>query len=136
MIKVDKETAEEYQENIEKIKWQLWHGNTIKAMSYMDELGDADDIENDYAHLDSFVKHLKDFVTYITNNEHYITNTNNSRYNGTNAHKPKEQLYSSGKFIKALHLFQGIKGIDGADIIGCNGMHLFQIGFQFMGEVF
>ena len=41
-------------------------------MSYLDELDDVYEIENDYAHLDSFIKHVKDFVTYITNNElHY-----------------------------------------------------------------
>ena len=48
----------------------------------MDELGDVDDIENDYAHLDSFKKHLKDFITYITNNEHYITNYGERQRNG------------------------------------------------------
>ena len=51
-------------------------------MSYLDELDDVYEIENDYAHLDSFIKHVKDFVTYITNNEHYITNYGERQRNG------------------------------------------------------
>lgn len=82
MIKVDKETAEEYKEKIEKIKWHLWHGNVIKALSYLEELDDVHFIENEYDHLDSFVKHVEDFVTYITNNKHYITNYGERQRNG------------------------------------------------------
>lgn len=82
MVKVDKETAEGYKGKIEKIKWHLWHGNVIKALSYLDELDDVHDIENDYAHLDSFIKHVEDFISYITNNAHYITNYGERQRNG------------------------------------------------------
>lgn len=62
-------------------KWHLWHGNVIKALSYLDEL-DVHDIENDYAHLDSFIKQVEDFIVYITNNAHYITNYGERQRNG------------------------------------------------------
>lgn len=74
MVKVDKQTAETYQSYLQKTKWYLWHGNTIKTMVYLDFFNDASLIDNTYEHLAGFKKKVIDFVKYIKNNKNYLTN--------------------------------------------------------------
>lgn len=82
LLKVDEESAKQYQEYLEKIKWYLWHGNVPKALFYLDYLADAYSLENNYQHLDGFKKHAAEFVTYIRNNQGYITNYGERFRNG------------------------------------------------------
>lgn len=75
MVKVDEENAKEFQDYLTKIKWYLWHGNTYKALTYLDYFDDdVYAIENEYEHLGGFKKHASEFVTYIQNNQSYLTN--------------------------------------------------------------
>lgn len=74
MIKVDKKTAEQYQQYLEKTKWYLWHGNLPKALYYLEYFEDTESIKNKYEYLAAFKKCAGEFAVYIQNNRHYITN--------------------------------------------------------------
>ena len=83
MVKTDEENGEQFQEYLEKIKWYLWHGNTYKALTYLERFDDEVHLtENGYEHLGGFKKHVADFAAYIRNNEPLIINYGERCRNG------------------------------------------------------
>ena len=62
-------------EEMERVKWFLWHGNAYQALSIIDWLREPlelwQDQKNDYGKL---FKMMNEFYTYITNNRSFIPN--------------------------------------------------------------
>lgn len=68
------ERGEHMAEQLERIKWCLWHGNVWKALQKLDWLEMiADELDIDYSNLDKMRKTLREFTGYIKNNQTYIT---------------------------------------------------------------
>lgn len=83
MVKVDKLLAGQLQDELQKIKWYLWHGNIYQALNWIDSFEDTTYCtENGYANLKGFKKHAEEFCVYIRNNEHLITNYGERYRNG------------------------------------------------------
>jgi hypothetical protein len=83
IVKVDKQLAEDLQDQLKKIKWYLWHGNIYQALEGIDVFeDDAALMENEYSNLKGFKKHAGEFCVYIRNNECHITNYGERYRNG------------------------------------------------------
>jgi hypothetical protein len=71
----DKENGARLSENLERIKWKLWHGNTIGAQDLIDDLeADISSLEIDYENLRKFAKLAREFQIYIASNVSSLIN--------------------------------------------------------------
>ena len=62
-------------DQIERLKWSLWHGQVDKALGKIDDLASAIvPFNGTYARFNSLVKALSTLHTYIGNNQHLIPN--------------------------------------------------------------
>ncbi len=61
---------------IEKVKWNLWHGNLFKSLKYFESISDEIEIssENKTDNELKFEKYFNEFETYVTNNRKLIVN--------------------------------------------------------------
>jgi hypothetical protein len=63
------------QDQIERLKWSLWHGQVDKALGKMDDLESSiEPFRETYARFPKLVKALSALRTYIVNNRHLIPN--------------------------------------------------------------
>ena len=71
----DAEQSKEMEETLESVKWNLWHGNTFRALQKIEYLEmDADCLEMDYPLLSKMAKAIREFRVYIDNNQRFIPN--------------------------------------------------------------
>jgi hypothetical protein len=67
--------GEEIGNQIERLKWSLWHGQVDKALSKIDDLETSiEPFSETYARFPKLVKALSALRTYIVNNRHVIPN--------------------------------------------------------------
>jgi hypothetical protein len=67
--------GEERRENIERLKWALWHGNLYKARYKIDDIASLIyNFEAIYPKFKQLLKAVEEFRTYIVNNTHLIPN--------------------------------------------------------------
>jgi hypothetical protein len=62
------------QEEIEHLKWNLWHGKVGRALEVIDELAYALDVEDGSIAHRKLLKAVRSFETYVTNNRTFIPN--------------------------------------------------------------
>ncbi len=62
-------------DQIERLKWSLWHGQVDKALSKIDDLESSiQPFSETYDRYAGLVKALSELLTYVTNNRHLIPN--------------------------------------------------------------
>ncbi|CAN5283366.1 hypothetical protein BH10PSE19_BH10PSE19_05540 [soil metagenome] len=61
-------------EELERIKWYLWHGNVFRALKVLESLGFSIDPENKDSKEYKLNQLLEEFYTYIGNNQTLIPN--------------------------------------------------------------
>jgi len=67
--------GEAIRDQIERLKWSLWHGQVDKALGKIDDLESAiEPFSATYARFLPLVKALSELRTYIMNNQHLIPN--------------------------------------------------------------
>ena len=67
--------GEAIRDQIERLKWSLWHGQVDKALGKIDDLESAiEPFSETYARYAGLVKALSELRTYIVNNRHLIPN--------------------------------------------------------------
>ena len=65
----DEEAGARLKKELERIKWKLWHGNTIDAQDVIEDFeGDLFDLELDYPNLRKFITAAREFGVYIASN--------------------------------------------------------------------
>ena len=75
--------GEAIREQIERLKWSLWHGQVDKALGKIDNLeGAIESFEGTYVRYAGLVKVLSELRTYIVNNRHLIPNYGERYRNG------------------------------------------------------
>ena len=71
----EKDTATELLEDLERLKWLLWHGNGFRAREVLDGLFmDVDAVEADYPHLRRLKTAVGEMVAYIRKNSRSLIN--------------------------------------------------------------
>ena len=62
-------------DDLERVKWHLWHGNVYQALSLLDLIADNLEIcELEDEVVRKLYKRVQEFITYIDNNGHFIPN--------------------------------------------------------------
>ena len=75
--------GQEICDQIERLKWSLWHGQVDKALSKLNDLESAIEPFNaTYARFPQLVKALSALRTYIVNNRHFMPNYGARYHNG------------------------------------------------------
>src|ERR1700737_3287266 len=64
----------EIEKELERLKWNLWHGNIHKALQIVEDLEHALDLEENSQEQRKLLKALREFGTYITANPTFIPN--------------------------------------------------------------
>jgi hypothetical protein len=83
LVQCEAVLGEEIREQIEHLKWSLWHGQVDKAMGKVDDLASAIAPFNEtYARFTHLRKALSELRTYIVNNRHLIPNYGQRYRNG------------------------------------------------------
>lgn len=68
---------------LESIKWKLWHGKSLDALTKILKLSDlAATHAKNYSKYVGLIKHISKFFNYISNNVHIITNYGKRREEG------------------------------------------------------
>jgi len=76
-------TREKLEQNLERIKWHLWHGNTFRASQIGEDLEeDLEVLEEKSAPSLKMLQAVREFNGYITANESYIVNYGDRYRNG------------------------------------------------------
>src|SRR6266478_383121 len=75
--------GEEIRDQIERLKWSLWHGQVDKALGKIDDLATSiEPFEKTYARFPRLVKALSELRTYIVNNRRLMPNDGERYQNG------------------------------------------------------
>src|SRR5256885_10232587 len=83
LVQCETELGEAICDQIERLKWSLWHGQVDKALGKIDELETSIEPFNEtYARFPRLVKALSELRTYIVNNRHVIPNYSERYHNG------------------------------------------------------
>ena len=64
----------EIEKELERLKWNLWHGNVHKALQIVKDLEFALDLEENSQEQRKLLKAVREFGTYITANRTFIPN--------------------------------------------------------------
>jgi hypothetical protein len=76
-------TLEEWERQLERIKWYLWHGNVFRALQAGETLEeDLEMLEEKNALSKKMLQAVREFNGYITANENYIVNYGDRYRNG------------------------------------------------------
>jgi DNA-binding ferritin-like protein (Dps family) len=76
-------TPEEWERQLERIKWYLWHGNVFRALQAGETLEeDLEMLEEKNASSKKMLQAVREFNGYITANENYIVNYGDRYRNG------------------------------------------------------
>jgi len=83
LVQCEAALGEQICDQIERLKWSLWHGQVDKALGKMDDLESAiEPFSQTYARFSKLVKALSELRTYIVNNRHLIPNYGERYRNG------------------------------------------------------
>jgi len=75
LVQCEAVLGEAIQDQIERLKWSLWHGQVDKALGKIDDLESSiEPFSETYARFPKLVKALSALRTYIVNNRHLIPN--------------------------------------------------------------
>jgi hypothetical protein len=75
--------GQEICDQIERLKWSLWHGQVDKALSKLNDLESAIEPFNEtYARFPQLIKALSTLRTYIVHNRHFMPNDGERYHNG------------------------------------------------------
>jgi len=76
-------TLEEWEQQLERIKWYLWHGNVFRALDLGETLQeDLEMLEEKNASPKKMLQAVREFNGYITANENSIVNYGDRYWNG------------------------------------------------------
>jgi hypothetical protein len=70
----DRNLSAEIEKELERLKWNLWHGNVHKALQIVKDLEVALDLEKNSQEQRKLLKAVREFGTYITANRTFIPN--------------------------------------------------------------
>jgi len=83
LVQCEAVLGEQIQDQIERLKWSLWHGQVDKALGKIDDLETSiEPFSETYARFAQLVKALSALRTYIVNNRHVIPNYGERYRNG------------------------------------------------------
>jgi hypothetical protein len=83
LVQCDAGLGEATRDQIERLKWSLWHGQVDKALGKIDDLETSIESFNEtYARFPRLVQALAELRTYIVNNRHVIPNYGERYHNG------------------------------------------------------
>jgi hypothetical protein len=83
LVQCEAVLGEQIRDQIERLKWSLWHGQVDKALGKIDALESAiESFEGTYARYAGLVKALSELGTYLVNNRHVIPNYGERYRNG------------------------------------------------------
>src|SRR5215471_16432994 len=83
LVQCDAVLGEAIRDQIERLKWSLWHGQVDKALGKIDDLETSiEPFSETYARFPQLVKALSALRTYIVNNRHVIPNYGERYRNG------------------------------------------------------
>ena len=68
------EMLKEIEDDIESMKWHLWHGNVFRALQLLDDIEDYLYCDNPNAKIQKLQKAVSEFHVYISNNRNFIPN--------------------------------------------------------------
>ena len=75
--------GEQIRDQIERLKWSLWHGQVDKALGKIDDLKTSlAPFEETYARFPQLLKALAELHTYIVHNRHVIPNYGERYHHG------------------------------------------------------
>jgi hypothetical protein len=72
----------EIEKELERLKWNLWHGNVHKALQIVEDLEYALDLEANSQEQRKLLKAVREFGTYITANRTFIPNYGDRYWHG------------------------------------------------------
>jgi hypothetical protein len=82
-VQCDPVLGQEIRDQIERLKWSLWHGQVDKALGKLNNLESSIEPFNEtYARFPQLTKALSGLRTYIVNNRHLIPNYGERYHNG------------------------------------------------------
>ena len=83
LVQCDAVLGEAIRDQIEPLKWSLWHGQVDKALGKIDDLETSiEPFAETYTRFPRLVKALAELRTYIVNNRHVIPNYGERYHNG------------------------------------------------------
>jgi len=83
LVQCEAVLGEAIRNQIERLKWSLWHGQVDKALGKIDDLEiSIEPFHETYARFSRLVKALSELRTYIVNNRHLIPNYGERYHNG------------------------------------------------------
>jgi hypothetical protein len=83
LVQCEAVLGEAIREQIERLKWALWHGQVDKALGKIDDLETSiEPFSETYARFTHLVKALSELRTYIGNNRHVIPNDGERYHHG------------------------------------------------------
>ena len=83
LVQCEAVLGEQIRDQIERLKWSLWHGQVDKALGKIDDLKTSiEPFEETYARFPRLIKALSELRTYIVNNRHVIPNYGERYHNG------------------------------------------------------
>jgi hypothetical protein len=83
LVQCEAVLGEQIQDQIERLKWSLWHGQVDKALGKIDVLETSiEPFSETYARFVQLVKALSELRTYIVHNRHVIPNDGERYRNG------------------------------------------------------
>src|SRR5215813_5861814 len=83
LVQCDAVLGEAIRDQLERLKWSLWHGQVDKALGKIDDLETSmEPFSETYARFPQLVKALSELRTYIENNRHLIPNYGERYRNG------------------------------------------------------
>jgi len=83
LVQCEAGLGEAIRNQIERLKWSLWHGQVDKALGKIDDLEiSIEPFHETYARFSRLVKALSELRTYIVNNRHLIPNYGERYHNG------------------------------------------------------
>src|SRR5215471_9275251 len=83
LVQCEAVLGEAIRNQIERLKWSLWHGQVDKALSKIDDLETSiEPFSGTYARFPRLVKALSELRTYIVNNRDLIPNYSERYHNG------------------------------------------------------
>jgi hypothetical protein len=83
LVQCDPVLGKEIRDQIERLKWSLWHGQVDKALGKLNDLERSIEPFNEtYARFSRLIKALSELRTYIVNNRHLMPNYGERYHNG------------------------------------------------------
>ena len=83
LVQCEAVLGEQIRDQIERLKWSLWHGQVEKALGKIDDLKTSiEPFAETYARFPRLIKALSELRTYIVNNRHVIPHYGERYHNG------------------------------------------------------